>query len=539
MSLPSYTWTEDLQAGDGQVIDEITPICDHLDWDIDTMRVKVKAGCLSTLSDWWQTSSMNPRKEALDAPKGLTICRSPFYLILCLDGDPSEDQNVARQLWEVSHSLVSLLRESGPNHPLLLELDPVGHETPWSALSNQEARVAGETLDIALFQLGQMYSFSLWVFSYGMKLPATTVGLKLEAMYRDLRHATAEEEVQSMLEASYVDMATELVPHSGIWLAQSTAHLRFMAMDWEGSSLQSYPLLAGLGKGFGGLTMKAPRDSDLLKVCVYPGPWKHALNRAWRPTLLAPRNASQGFFYRTRVHFAAVQAKLSSWHAPLGGLRFEVRARLQEGWGHQLRFAQAVLEDILPKLRVLEVSRHTILQHMSTAYMGALEAGLFDTSGGLDSRAPTWKRAAYHRLLASFGYGHKFWCRKAFRMAMHPWRPHQSRQMEGDDMDLDQPPAGPPPHVPQVGQALTIDVPGLLPSALGNVHPTSLTLQEALVLAALPDRKVRGGKWVAYYRPPWGGSVQAKTRGYASKAALARACWGWALEDWHNRFRCL
>ena len=77
----------------------------------------------------------------------------------------------------------------------------------------------------------------------------------------------------------------------------------------------------------------------------------------------------------------------------------------------------------------------------------------------------------------------------------------------------------------------------MMPFSLGRVAPGDLTPQEALVLAALPDRRVRGGKWVAYYRPPWGGSRQAKTKGYATKAALAKACWGWAQADWHNRFK--
>jgi hypothetical protein len=379
------------------------------------------------------------------------------------------------------------------------------------------------------------HKFEVWLFSYGMKLPCRDLFPKLDAMWASVDPRA----VDIYLSHSSVDLATEVGNNGHVLLAKPAPWLRATHHNWPGSSVTQYALLAGLGQRYGGMTYKAGLDSDsLVHVVIYPGAWTHALNRLNRPALIASHNVDQGFYLNAGRKFKSSVQILRSWNVPLGGARLEVRCKLTQTWDHVHPLLMAVVNDILPFVDVIEVSRDDIINQATQAHINATAAGLFICRGGARAKAPAWKRQLYYRLLASIGHGHKYWNRIAYNMAAMQWAVHPEAG-GGDGMPVCEGLAdgGPISH-PEEGEAISLSSPHLQPHILGELSVDALDVNEAHIMERLPDKRVRGGGWVVYYRPPWGGhGPLPKSIGYMSKPALARALWLWAGANWEHRVR--
>jgi hypothetical protein len=84
----------------------------------------------------------------------------------------------------------------------------------------------------------------------------------------------------------------------------------------------------------------------------------------------------------------------------------------------------------------------------------------------------------------------------------------------------------------------TITRPDLQPHILGMVDEAQLSPGELLVFYMLPTKKAKGGKFIAYYKAPWGSpGAMPKTLGYLSKGALAMALWAWAGPQLEHRVK--
>jgi hypothetical protein len=114
-------------------------------------------------------------------------------------------------------------------------------------------------------------------------------------------------------------------------------------------------------------------------------------------------------------------AKLVEYPGSLGGLRLEVRCKLESTWQAMKPVLETVISKFAPWVEVHAVHRTAILHQAAIAFAGATGAGLFRATGGMQSIAPELKPLMYYMLLASLGFGHKYWNRKAFRLANQPW----------------------------------------------------------------------------------------------------------------------
>jgi hypothetical protein len=476
---------------------------------------------------------------------GLTICTQPYWLILVTHDDPSQDAGAAQSLINAGEFLRTAIRqfEEG-NNPVLVPRDPNSNK-PWQSISTAEAAVDGDALDEALSQLFGEHpqQFELWMFSYGMKMPLAGFWDVL----RDMWAAAPPGHMASAMDRSLVDLAIEVGTEGDVLLSLGEGQLRTAHLYWLGAKLHHYPLFGRLGGNFGGIHFKAGQDSTSLhSVCVYPGAWKHALFRVYRAKLQAPARATQGFYYEAGKKLKSAMDFLASWHAPLGGCRIEVRCKFNPDPNEIAQTLAPVFRRVCSNIQVLPISKASILEQANNAYTAAADAGLFVCTGGVGQRAPGWKRKLYHRLIASLGYGHKFINWMAYRCALEPWV-----QPVGGDGGVEvgpghpqQPPpelgaghaAGPQP--PVAGEQVALTSPHLQPHILELVAEEDLTAEEHQVFSRLPNKQLKGGKWTVYYKPPWGGPGPApKSKGYWSKAALARAVWAWAGPQWEERVK--
>lgn len=499
-----------------------------LTWDCDMLKVPIEPSCLAVLSHQWTLANKGPNSK--QAPEGMCICSWPYWVILVVEGKPSSSPSAANALLRMGEFLHEWIRDlSCTNNPIIRGHAP-GYKKPWSSLSSGACTVGATALVDALLWLHASMpapSFEIWLFSYGMKLPCRDLFPKLDAMWANVDPVA----VGHYLSHATVDVATEVGSKGHVLLAKPAPWLRSTHHNWPGSSVTQYCLLAGLGQQYGGMTYKAGHDSDsLVHVVIYPGAWTHALYRLHRPALTASNNVDQGFYHKAGRKLKSSAQILRSWDVPLGGARVEVRCKLTQQWEQLQPILIAVVDDILPFVDVMEVSRADIINQATQAHTDATAAGLFLCRGGARAKAPAWKRQLYYRLLASIGYGQKFWNRMAYNMAASPWAVHPEAG-GGNGMPVCE-------GLAAEGDAISLSSPHLQPHILGELSVDALDVNEAHILERLPDKRVRGGGWVVYYRPPWGGhGPLPKSIGYMSKPALARALWLWAGANWEHRVK--
>lgn len=529
-----------LPGSDGGAVQTLsTTVNELLCWDVDMVRLPLLVGCLEALSPHWTLAANGPPKTVgEDCPRGLVLAAWPFWIILTVGNSLHNTSPEDRaQLVAISHGFIPILRHIfDTNNPKVLE---PAHDHSWLTISNVPARVTGTQLDAALKSLSYTFDFQLWAYSYGMKYPVLAFWPILEKCFDAMSANWGQEASQLCRSETVLDLAAEMLTHGGVVLSRPSAHLQSMHLRWPGFSTNAYPLFAGLGMGFGGVTCCTPplEQCPLIQVCVYP-PWKHCLMAIHKPALLAARQARQQFFYRAQGPLGGVLRGLEGWNDVKGGLRFEVRAKVQGGMEQQLLFLGRCIDSFFVHIETLEVSVHDILQEARIAYNKSQEVGLFEVQGGLQSIAPSWKRLCYHRLLAALGYSHKFWNRWAYRQAADnaPWRVVGVGGGVGP-FEL-QAGYAQIPAQPADGEERSISRPEHLPGAIGSPSLDNLNGEELEVLSQLPTKRARGGGFCIYYKPPWGsGTPQSRTLSYQSKAGLARALWLWAGPQWVHRVK--
>lgn len=522
-----------------QGLDRLCPDFASLTWDVDMLKLRIVPECLTPLAHDWELARSGPSSP--EAPVGMCIASWPFYVILTVAGDPNGNPEAAHSLMALGAMLCTHLRQAqGTNNPIIKGHDFLGCQKPWAALTTGACRVSCRALIDALSNLAQEdIPWQLWIFSFGMKLPARDLVPRLCRMWSYLRGDP--DMLDACISDSLMDLGTEVATEGHIVLVQPSPYLRHTTIQWPGSSCVTYCLMAGLGQGYGGVTLKAGDDSLCFKkLVIYPGAWKHALMRLWKPSLLVSKMVDQEFYLKAGRNFARAVQTLKHWEIPLGGCRVEVRCVPSPFWDETEQCLQAVQEDILPLVKVIEISRASLLQQASKAYFDAKAAGLFLCRGGSRSKAPAWKRQLYCRLLASLGYGHMHWNRMSLRLAGSSWTAHPEA---GGGLAIAHPPVpqqGVALHhpMPQEGEPLSLSAQEVQPDVLGNLSPDDLTVEESDIMDRLPNKRVRGGGWCLYYKHPWGGPGPApKSRGYCTKAALSRALWLWAGASWEHRVK--
>lgn len=531
--MPGAAAADDPDDFEGTPLNTIIPPFHQVHWDIDTIMLKSLPGFTHLLSHIWEVAT-SPAPANSEAPPGLCITSKPFFTILTLPGcnDPAGNPEAQETLTSMAALLRALLRDlSLVNNPVLVPRAP--HQSPWKSLARCGAcRILGSTLSDALLQLSQDFQFEVWHFSYGLKLSADAIFPLVENLHHAIASEHGVEVVEGLRASSYLDWGTEPLAGGGVVLVKPNQWMKDMGIHWPGCRVTSYPSFPGLGHGFGGFTLLCPNEGQELKrVCLYPGGWKHSLFRLFSPVLVAPKGATQRWYYKAKAPLEEALATLGEWSDPMGGFRLEVRGTPPASWDEAHAFLWASLSHLLPHCLGHEVSKGDILRVAQAAMEASITAGLFSMAGGEGQVAPPWRRAMYHRLLASFGYSHKYWAKWATRVASQPWLPPAN------------PPPPPPanlppargPRPPMDGEPLA---PGLLPGEVGNLSQDALEPEELAVLAKLPTKRARNGGFCIYFKPPWGGlGPLPRSKAYKSLPALARALWQWAGVEWEERVR--
>ena len=501
----------------GTNLSHLAPTFEELAWDVDTLMLQSKPGFVQYLAPVWEVATKGAPAQT-EAPFGLCVTTWPFFTILTVGTQSPETEAM---LVGMSNALRTTLRQvAGLNNPVILPRG--GEQKPWSAVGKgPSARVGGAHLDAALLELAHHFEFSLWHFSFGLKLEARDMFVTLGRLHSALTAAFGQEDVQMLWSSSFLDLGTEFLTQGGVVVVKPCRRI-------PGSNQNVYPLFPLLGQGYGGFTCSFPPEGqELKKMVFYPGGWKHALIKAGSLPLLASPAATLRWFQRMRGPVRKLLDTLAAWEDPMGGVRFEVRCTPQISWDDQQAFLRLAVQHGLPLALALDLPKDAILAKANEAYLAVTDAGLWGLAGGENSIAPPWRKQLYHRLLSTIGFSHRFWAKLACRQANAPW--HGPPQLA----PLIPPPAAPAPP-PREGEPLA---PTLDPRDMGPLAEADLTADEQAVLARLPTKSSRGGGFCCYLQPPWGGGRLPRTKAYLTKPALARAIWQWAAGDWPNRVK--